>query len=336
MGYEIVKNSAPSNKPPTKLIAYGYVEGFHALIPKLDKLAFTYDIPPGHRDMVLQNLYSKAGDKDSLKGLWTSGKHLYTKRFSLTHPETQEKVLIEASPKLPKQESSKPPAFMRFEFNPEKLGPKGMSFLHTQLIEVFFDMYPWAAIADGCRVTRLDLAVDLVGVATDELIVERVVWGKPKAAKRKCIFSPEGKLETVDLDYRRGKLSPVVVYNKAKELADNKAPSMFGGVPFTRVELRLQPNRSLATLHKMKNVFFGVSVICPTKTAPLPCSEDTWTFFLDSCRLRGAAAALSHLPTEASKKTFQDALEGTDKKVWRPAKLWPAFKKSLAQSGLIP
>lgn len=328
--------SAPSNKPQVTLIAYGFEEGFTALIPKIDKITFTYDIPVADREPVLANLFGLA-DGGPLKDLGSFGGHRYQKRFALTHPGTGEKVIFEAAPKPPKDKSKKLPAFTRFEFNPARLGAAGVEFLRDQLVQVFFEWHPWSAIAVNCKVTRLDIAVDLVGVRTADLIIEQVVQhAKAKPGKKWCYFSPSGVLETANLGFKKGQPVPIIIYDKAQELTDKGGTPIYGGAAHARVERRMQPNRSIASLAKMKNPLMGVVIIDPTKPIIPPETPHAWTFFLDSCRMRGRKAALSLLSAQDIPAAYVEALKTADRHVWRPGKLWTKWPEALKKSGLLP
>lgn len=337
MAVTFSSSSAPSNKPSVSLVAYGYEEGFVALIPKIDKIAFTYDIPSSHREPVLANLYGLAGEGQTFQSLKSSGNHRYHKRFALTHPASGEKILIEAEPKVAKGAKTKPPAFLRLELNPARLGFDGVGFLRDHLVQVFFEEHPWSLVATNCTVTRMDLAVDLVGVRSDSLLIERTLTGpKAQPGKKWFIYGASGALETAYVGFKKGKIAPLLAYDKAQELADKEQLAQFGKTPHARVEFRLQPNRSIATLTAMKNPFLVASVINPTKPATAPETEHAWEFFLDCCRVRGTKRALSLLPTDELRQAYAEALSTADQEVWKPAKLWAKWLTALEKSGLLP
>jgi hypothetical protein len=74
------------------------------------------------------------------------------------------------------------------------------------MLEAFFEIsWPLWGFA---RVSRLDIAVDLHGVALSDW-----VWDLPKRASRELICR-DREVETIYLGAKKG--SPVVVYNKAK------------------------------------------------------------------------------------------------------------------------
>lgn len=330
-------SSAVSNKPLVQLIAHGYGEGFLALLPKLDKLSFTYDIPAHHHQPVLANLHGSAGEKQEFKPLSSKGSR-YQKRFSLTEPTTGEAVLIEADPKPPKTATAKPPAFMRFEFNPAALGRSGIEFLRERLEgPIFMNQYTWKQIASGCRVTRLDLAIDLIGVRTASLLIEHGTQGKKaKPGKKLCIYAASGALETAYPKFAKGKLAPIIVYDKAQQLTESQGAALYGDKPHARVEFRLQPNRPITGLNSMKNPFLGLSIIDPGKPIDPPETPHAWGFFLDSCRHRGRAGALSLMPIGETRTAYAQALKSADRGIWRPEILWSKWPKALLKSGLLP
>lgn len=330
-------SSAASNKPLVQLIAYGYGDGFLALIPKIDKLSFTYDIPVHHHQPVLANLYGSAGEKQEFKNLSSKGSR-YQKRFSLTEPTTGETVLIEADPKASKTATTKPLAFLRFEFNPAALGPSGVAFLREQLEgPIFTNQHTWKQIASGCRVSRIDLAVDLIGVQTASLLIAYGTPGKKGSqGKKLCIFAGAGALETAYPKFAKGKPAPVIVYDKAQQLADAQLLTLYGEKPHARVEFRVQPNRPIIGLSSMKNPFLGLSIVDPIKLIVPPETQHSWDFFLDSCRHRGRAGALSLLAAGELRTAYAQALKAADRNVWRPETLWAKWPKALLRSGLVP
>lgn len=342
MAVQLVKDGGASNKPESlavKLIAYGYGSGFAALRPVIDKITITFDIPT-HEDQqgIKTFLVGAKEDGSLLKAPPAYGKSNYGWRLLLPVPGTGENLLLEAGPPKPKNPETKSAPFLRFEFNPAKLGADGVRYIREWLRDcVLLDQYLWSDIATKGRVTRLDVAVDLLGVRTENLLVSsQAKAGGEKPFKRVSYHSLAGRLETIYPQFRKGSLSPFCIYDKKQELADTGHDAKFGWLSHARVEARKQPNRPIATLHKMSNPFAGLTVSDPTGKVDPPEAPHAWSFFLDSCRVHGLEHALSQLPTESLKASYAKAYDEADRRVWRPEKLWNFWPKTLAESGLFP
>jgi hypothetical protein len=78
---------------------------------------------------------------------------------------------------------------IRLEFNPCKLGFSGLKFLHGTLSTIVED--GWTTFIKDARISRLDVAVDLVGVRITKL---KIV--PPKAVVSQTWSSSKGKLQT--------------------------------------------------------------------------------------------------------------------------------------------
>lgn len=337
MVVKFTKNEAPSNKGQTvkvTLIADGIDKNYKILIPKIDRLSFTYDIHAGHHSMVLANMLHWMDCDDGLKSA-PAYKSRYKSVFVFTFSGNGATVRIEVDPKS--KATSIP--FMRFEFNPAVLGPTGIECFRDQLYGALVDHYPWEAIAHGCRVTRLDIAIDLLGVQVKDLIIAK--QGKKSAYKRRAYFSASGALETLYPVFKKeGLLAPLCVYNKAQELSDAGASPIYGGVPHARIEARLNGQnlhgKALTALHEIKNPFLGLEVVDPTHPISPPETMHAWSFFLDSCRARGKDEALKMLPTEALRVAYGEAFVAADRQVWNPEKIWKRWPQALQSSGLLP
>lgn len=334
---KFTKNGTPSNKGQTvkvTLIADGIDKNYKVLIPKIDRLSFTYDIHPKHYAAVISNMLHWMDCGDGLKSA-PAYKSRYKNVFVFTFPGNGAMVRIEIDPKS----KATPIPFMRFEFNPAVLGPTGIGCFRDQVYGVLVDQYPWEAIAHGCRVTRLDIAIDLLGVQVKDLIIAK--QDKKSAYKRRAYFSASGALETLYPVFRKeGQLAPLCVCNKAQELSDAGASPIYGGIPHARIEARLNGQnlhgKALTALHTIKNPFLGLEVIDPTNPISPPEAAHAWSYFLDSCRARGKDGALKMLPTDDLRDVYDEALATADRKLWSPEKIWKRWPGALQSSGLLP
>ena len=324
--------SAHSNKPHANEIAYGWEEKHKVLKPKIDKLSFTYDIPSEQISTVTGSLVALA---EEAGGPWKklNSTKTYSLRRRLHHKETGENILIEAAPQPPNGKKA-PLSFLRLDFNPSKLGPKGVEFLRDQLFMVLAIDHPWGKIASECTVTRMDLAVDLLGIKAEDLLVGDYTPGsaKGKPLKRMLVFSATGGLESLYLGVKPTK---VRIYNKAQELIDYKQPSAFGSTAYTRIEMITEPKKPMTKLKAMVNPFLKLSIHNLGAPANPPEGLHNWNYFLDSCRVRGLDAALALLPTEELRQAYRQAIKVDDKDVWKPKMLWKKMPYVLNKSGLL-
>ncbi|MCW2363868.1 MULTISPECIES: hypothetical protein [Sphingobium] len=139
---------------------------------------------------------------------------------------------------------------LRVEMNPRKLGPLGFKHL-VQLLAPLFDM---KGMAEAARVTRLDIAIDVVGVHVSEVIARH-----KKEGKRSLYMGNDGRLETINIHRKRPAFKQkfdelgepikafhpsqpaekvlVRIYDRMRErTAIGQAPP-FGDAPITRIEI---------------------------------------------------------------------------------------------------
>lgn len=160
---------------------------------------------------------------------------------------------------------------LKIECNPRKLGPAGFK----QLAAVLDDgngPFRLEKLIEVARISRLDLAIDLVGLD----ITEIVAWHKFQG-KRATYTGNDGKLETLYI-YRKKPHKTCVegdaskpkkmanpagsllfrIYDRVRERADRNKPPPFGPAPVTRFELvlkRFVKWRALTTLPAMDDRF---------------------------------------------------------------------------------
>lgn len=336
MSVKFIKKGEHSNKGQNikvTLIADGIGKGYIALIPKIDRLSFTYDIKPKHHEAVFANMLLWKDDGHLTSA--SAHKSRYKSAFVFTFPDNGATVRIELDPKSTKS----PIPFMRFELNPAALGIAGLECFREELYLVLVEEYLWSTIVQKCRVTRLDIAIDLLHVQVRDLIVEK--HDKKMAFKRLAYFSASGELETLYPCFKRkGLLAPLCVYNKTQEIEDTGALPVYGSIPHARVEARLNgqklQGKSLTDLYKIKNPFLGLEVIDPSNQISPPETGHAWSFFLDSCRMRGTESALKMLPTDQLRTAYATALAEADRKVWNVERIWKRWPQTLNSSGLFP
>lgn len=298
-----------------------------AIGPLIDKIGLTCPIEnEGAKGAILKKLSSMKKDAANKtygsvpKGVDQVSKYQINAQITLSD---RKKVLIQAGPK-----QSGVKNFMRFEFNPRKLGITGMEMLRAEIKNFSSGELDWSYVAINCTVWRLDVAVDLIGLPLHKALVTCSAEGKGILH-----LSADGKVETKYFGVKKGKSSAHKAYNKAQETTDK------GYVPDfaerTRIEVKISPQVAIPSLiAKKHNPFAAFSVAYPVLSAEAH-PPTYWQWFIDSCRLRGASGALNLL-SPASTAEYLNALESVANNVWDPKRIWGQFPAALASSGLMP
>lgn len=311
--------------------------------PIIDKISLTFDIEDGDDKDGIVDLFDAsvaAGGAYTHASPSTKAKSLYAINAMLKEPSSGEAILVQVGRKKKKSNikagapntpssSLKKLSFMRLEFNPDKLGPKGMAFLKKKLGELFLQQYSWKDIAEKGRVTRIDLAADLLYVRSDQLIYASASGGKSMVH-----YGVSGALETAYLE-KKSKSAKVIIYNKRQEQKDKGLQAGFGSINHTRIERHASTLLPLIKLQELKNPFESLSIVSPLKAIQPPELHHHWLMFLDCCRLRGMNKALALLPTNELRGKYKDALAKSDEGIWQPSKIWENWPKRLEKSGLL-
>lgn len=330
----ITWNIAPSNKDQTLAIpeANSLPKPGHpgtgsskALTPIVDKLSVMLAIKPG---LEAQQIHASVQEAVAFKPdvFQTGDKPLKGfKRVQLIAlPGSHERVRMDYAYSL-----SGEAARIRLEFNPAKIGPKGISTLHTILSEIVDG--GWQRFVMEARITRLDLAIDLAGIRMSKILF------MPKQGSTVTQYKQSGKLGT----YQQGKVkgNHTQVYNKGLEQAGK------GKVPkgkVVRIERRLKPPspNKMHELSDLKNPFAGIILL---SELPGPPPVDTkpwlWKLFGDSVAQRGLGPALAIIPA-AKRTTYRKHIKSHCPNWWDPDeswKHWPAALQTLTVTkGLHP
>ena len=319
-------------KIPFNKVSYVPIKGQVAVLkPILDKISITYIIgDPDLKAVVVQNLLHEIEEG---VGHWKSaafkiGSVAYQASAKLVIPSSSHTMLVQAGPK--KKSTTH---HLRLEFNPTALGTPGIAILKTQLESLVPDGLSFADIMTNGKVTRVDIAVDIVGIHLADLLLSTNSVGK-----QHWYLSAEGKPETGYIGMKpTEKNAKWTTYNKRQQLKDSPHPpatQAYGGLSHTRVEYRATPMKTFPALGSLKNPFTEISLAYPV--APKGLKPHTWTFFVDSCDRRGQPAALAMLPDGKLRKSYQNALDAAHASFWRPGKIWESWPDALTNSELIP
>jgi len=300
----------------------------HVLRPKIDKISITYDIQNAQDQEGVNNLLAQAVIDGTCpeyeSATYSKGKAWgYKTSVHLKHPDTNERILIQATP------NKKQNRFMRFEFNPTKLGKAGMQFFREELDGLFGGHYSYSNVITEGHITRVDIASDFVGITMNDILVRSVKPGITMAFLGKA-----GVLESVyPSKPPKGEKSPNKVYDKKQEQWGKANTLEFGGISHLRAEISVETDLRVPDLHKLKNHFTKLDIIARAAITP-PEEEHHWRFFFDSCRVRGVKGALDQLPDHL-KEPYATALRDAGKAFWRPEKIWSYWPKEFKKSNLL-
>jgi hypothetical protein len=327
---ELGKGKKKVGKIPVNKVSYTPIKGQVAVLkPVIDKISITYKISdPGLTDVLVESLKqeTEAGGHWQ-KAPWKNGPVLYKATADLVVPHSDHRVHIQAGPKKKTTTHT-----LRLEFNPTALGAPGIAFLKTQLEALVLDGLSFADVVANGKVTRVDIAVDIVGVHLADLLVTTKTEGK-----QHWYLSDEGKPETAYLAMKQSdKNAKWTAYNKRQQLKDSLQPpaiQAYGGLSHTRIEYRATPMKAFPALGSLKNPLNDISLAYPN--APKAVKPYAWTFFVDSCVRRGQTAALAMLPDGKLRKTYQKSLDAAHASFWRPGKIWEAWPDAMLNSGVV-
>ncbi|TWB45495.1 hypothetical protein FBZ90_102453 [Nitrospirillum pindoramense] len=297
--------------------------------PKIDKITLTVkDLDPDLQNLVQANLIAAEDEKGPYTSAPVSKKApYYQTRALLTHEPSGQNALIEAKPKLPGA------AFLRMEFNPHKLGKAGISFVYSHLLALLSGAYFLHELLPKVRVTRLDIAVDLIDVPIQDV---HVTYGN--GGKTLAYFSSVGQLETLYVGKKKSGPAPGYIYDKKQQLLDNGQPLVFKNVSHARVELHVKSSRPLVKLGTLKNPLNKLTVQWPLAGPSLDLTPHHWSHFLDSVRLRGLQAALSLISDGVTRENYAIGFKKgcEENHIWDAQKLWGMWGEVVHGSGLLP
>jgi hypothetical protein len=334
----IVGSDTGSNKPEKHAVqfaaqAYSYKRPTNyrvtVLKPKIDRLSITLNIADTtKRKIIRQHLIDMADSGNPLLTMWKKfkgwGSGKYDRSFALK-VSNGKSILVQCAP------IKSAVSFLRFEFNPAAIGPGGVAAFRDHLLAINGGALTYKKLAHSGKVTRLDIAVDLVNIDLEDLLISTA---KPGISQ--SYFGLTGKAETKYLNVNK-KGSNLYVYDRKTLLQKQKAEgkgsgSEFGQAKYTRVEVRAEPNLPIAKLSKLKNRLKKIALI-DIEAAKPPEEEHHWKLFQDSCRYRGLAGALVRLPNNVRQK-YEAAIASAETGFWNPELLWSFWPEVLSSSGL--
>lgn len=211
---------------------------------------------------------------------------------------------------------------IRIEFNPRKLGTDGLMELAACMTSIMDQ--GWEYVVMNGHVTRIDVAVDIVGVRVEDFLC------LTKQGITSTIWAVDGHAQSLSLGKKGNK---TLVYSvKAKRLAKDQG---WTGLSKIRVERRLisPAFHDLAKLEQLPNPFTSLTLTKPLPPLPPGVKKQDWQIFGDSVQVRGLTAALALLP-KARKSKYRAYLKSHAQPWWVPATFWENWAEIVEASRL--
>ena len=283
---------------------------------KIDKLTLLHDLPEQWKEGMVSAMIDLVTDtsnqsKYGIVRSYSPGCRGYEVSIEGKAPLNQSPLiwsskaayLLQVGPKKGKK------PWLRLDLNPEALTPSGMAHLCDMLQHIF--EVPWPTW-QSARVSRIDVAIDLWGVALTDW-----VWDLPKRSAREVICR-QREVRTVYLGAKRA--SPLVIYNKGRQ-----NPDMAAGGALTRVEYRAKYTGQVLSLLTLVNPLREVIVFDPTKLA----YADPHRAALRAVgHLHGLKGIVRTFP-DSQKKVIEHRLTEAKAVWWQPLKIWDHWSECL-------
>lgn len=233
----------------------------------------------------------------------------------------------------------------RLEYNPAKWSLAQQRHLRQEVSRIFllhpgpdYDIPTWACdenvtftkvIGQG-RVTKIHVALDLIGYAMDD-----VVWwnGRPD----RTLFAKKEGLKSIYLGpFSDKKASKFCIYDKTAEMRSaagtNKAELLAIPESWIRVEARLRnPNVMASELAQLTNPFLKLNCAIPDSAfqiANYPPAEGRGPHKL-AMRYAGVPAFLSSIPNPLIRQKLASALTASRPLVYTPVTIWKKWPATL-------
>jgi hypothetical protein len=226
------------------------------------------------------------------------------------------------------------PPRLRISMNPRKLTPAGFK----QLIKIFADPigpFSIGPLVKSARVSRMDVAVDIVGLQTSEVLAFH-----PKQGKRSLYIGKDGVLETIYIHRTVLPSKPsgnamVRIYDRVRERIDNGKSPPFGPVTVTRVEVTKapkKPHNSLAKLLSINDPFKDLRV---GYVGDQTLISAMWATYLALIRTMPHSAVEEIMDlTKESAATFAKATKVPNPSLVSKSTNWAGWKQGLKVTGL--
>lgn len=275
--YPVVTSSNKNILIPDERIAYPFdrKKKIFVLNPIIDKISITSNMEDAKVAQVVTHSIAMANQEGWLP---LEPKHAggtgYAKAAFLKLPQPGPKVLIQVRRK-------KKPGAIRFEFNPSQFSQNDVVKMDSYLMALSEGAFGLSWVLGTGKITRADIAVDILGVKFNELLIEL-----PSNSKIRMHIDNNGGLQTVTSLLGNG--FKCMAYNKRAHTQEMNIESQFADYPRCRVERTIgHTKKKFATLGEIKCPWNSVSIIRPPSAPPIDVEGHVWKLFLDVCRFRG-------------------------------------------------
>jgi hypothetical protein len=215
--------------------------------------------------------------------------------------------------------------WLRLEWNAQKVRPEEL----RRFLLYLFDGDEQSLIDEvrHGRATRIDFAVMLAWTNLEKLLITQT------RMKSTIYYGRDGKMETIylgapDSDRR------IVIYDKIRERVDACA------IPFqdarVRIEARINEGIYLPRLREIANPFSDL-IVREYRALEETGAEHTWAWFLDSCRTRGATAALALIQQNRTRQNWRRRIrEVAQPSWWNADRIWESGRDAAIQNIGLP
>lgn len=310
----------PSNKTTTSTTKQGtsFADDCNATPEveiRLDKLSLTLPVDADQEKSAMLDVALHAKDAGWGQPVYPSNGYKLNLRMKLSSGPGW--VLFSWSP------VNKMRAFFRIECNPSKVGPEGIKELLCVEIDLLVDGGLPAFLAKA-KVSRMDVALDLVGVSIGQLVAFS------DCAVRSAKYDRFGKLETIYLGASKS-AAQTRIYDKLAEMTA-KSHAAYSPVPVTRVERVVNNAGLLKNLPQKKNPFSTLHLASHGEK-PDGIEPHMWRLFCCHSVQHTGAATLAMLPKPLRTK-FKKALKASEPTWWDTHELWKQWPALVYDLGL--
>ena len=230
--------------------------------------------------------------------------------------------------------TQKLPARLRISLNPRKLGPAGFKTL-VQILSDPIGPFAIKPLVQSARVTKLEVAVDIVGLQTSDIVAFH-----PKQGKRSLYIGKDGVLETINIHRAISPTKPagnvaVKIYDRRRERLDNKKLPPFGPAAVTRVEVTKapkQPYNSLAKLPSFGDQFAGLRVGYVGDQVEPTATWATYHALIRTVPRERVESIMGTASTTSAK--FAKALKVPNAPIVAKGLNWPGWEQGIKVTGL--
>ncbi|WP_340693237.1 hypothetical protein [Hyphomonas sp.] len=256
----------------------------------------------------------------------------YKKTVDLLIPGQDATALLSVDP------TQKSMAPLRLEFSVSKLGKTGIKELANRWSEIDIDNVAFQALWLDARITRVDIAVDILNLDISDLVVfNPAVWKIWSAASASTgmqthqFYLKKANKKSPFLDPKSR--SDLLVYDKREEQLAHGNEPRFDQIAHVRVEASRQSKSFLRNLPKLTYPFQGWEFQRPASLPP-PYEAWIWKLFFDSARVRGYEAAKMLVPEHIWEKGDHLLDKFYEGDLINEQSIWPDWDKTLQKSSI--